>query len=187
MIRIIAGTHRSRKLAMPESEDIRPTTDKAREALFSMLTHRLGAWDEVRVLDACCGSGAFGLEAISRGAAHAVFLDTAREALKTAQANAATLKEQHNCTFIMASVVKPPAASAPCDLILMDAPYDKGLSEKGLKALTAHGWATPAALAAIETARDEKFTPPEGWSLLTSRAHGPAMLWILERTTADLS
>ena len=180
-MRIIAGTHRSRKLEVPESADIRPTTDKAREALFSMLTHALGSWEGARVLDACCGSGAFGLEAVSRGAAHATFMDIAPHALTLARRNAETLKEQGKCSFISANITHPPQAQAACDVILMDAPYNKQLSEQGLAALTQAGWASAAALAVIEIARDERFTPPPGWKALRELAHGPAKLLMLER------
>lgn len=181
MMRIIAGTHRSRRLLVPESADIRPTADKVREALFSMLSHQLGCWDGVRVLDACCGSGACGLEAISRGAELAYFIDSSAQALGLARRNADALKEQANCRFYACDVTRPVQPEAACDVIIMDAPYNKSLSESGLAALTASGWAKPAALAAIETARDEPFTPPTGWKLLREREHGPARLLLLER------
>lgn len=181
MMRIISGRHRSRKLEIPESENIRPTTDKVREALFSMLTHRLGSWEGARVLDACCGSGAFGLEAISRGAAHVCFMDNAHAALTLARRNAATLKEQEKCHFMAADMTMPSLATTPYDVILMDPPYNKGLAEAGLAALTAARWAAPAALAAVEVARDEGFTPPPGWKLVVERSHGPAKLLLLER------
>lgn len=183
-MRIIAGTHRSRRLEVPESDDIRPTTDKAREALFSMLTHALGSWDGARVLDACCGSGALGLEAISRGAAFAVFIDSSTQALALARRNAEGLKEQGKCRFIAGSVLTPPPADEPCDILLMDAPYEKGLSEAGLAALTKAGWVNPAALAVIEVARDESFTPPTGWLLQREKEHGPARLLLLQKQPA---
>lgn len=182
MMRIIAGTHRSRRLEVPESDDIRPTTDKAREALFSMLTHALGSWDGARIVDACCGSGALGLEAISRGAAFAVLIDSSAQALSLARRNAEGLKEQGKCRFLATSVLNPPQADEPCDVILMDAPYNKGLSEAGLTALTQAGWAGSAALAVIEVARDESFTPPAGWRFLREKEHGPARLILLERS-----
>lgn len=181
MMRIIAGTHRSRRLEVPDDPGIRPTTDKGREALFSMLTHRLGSWDGARVLDACCGSGACGLEALSRGAAFVCFMDSSPSAIALARRNAEILKEQGNCQFIACDISKPPPADAPCDALIMDAPYNLGLSETGLAALTAAGWATPAALAVIEVARDEPFTPPAGWRIERERNHGPARLILLER------
>lgn len=180
-MRIIAGTHRSRKLEVPTDPTIRPTTDRAREALFSMLTHALGSWEGARVLDACCGSGACGLEAISRGAAVAVFMDTTNSALTLARRNAEGLKEQEKCRFIASDITRPPHAEAACDVILMDAPYNKNLSEAGLSALTKAGWASTTALAVVEVARDEAFTPPEGWRLQREREHGPARLLLLER------
>lgn len=181
MLRIIAGKHRSRRLEMPQSEAVRPTMDRVREALFSSLSHHLGSFEGARVLDVCCGSGAAGLEAISRGAGFAVFMDSSSEALALARRNAQTLREQEQCRFVQANILTPPAADAPCDLILMDAPYDQGLSDKGFAALLNAGWATPAALAAIEVGRDEPFLSPAGWSVLLERAYGPARLVLLSR------
>lgn len=180
MIRIIAGTHRSRKLLLPESDTIRPTTDKVREALFSMLIHRLGTFDGVWVCDAFCGTGAYGLEALSRGAEKVFFLDQDRTSLSLAKRNAESLKETGKCNFVQTDAARPPAAPKPCHLLLLDPPYNKGLAETSLHALTAQGWAEKAALAAVEVARDEAFTAPPGWTILTERAHGPARLILLE-------
>ena len=179
-MRIIAGTHRSRKLEVPQTPDIRPTTDKAREALFSALQHRLGCFDDAVVCDACCGSGAAGLEALSRGAAQVFFIDNNPQALALARRNAETLRELEKCHFISANISHPPAASMPCDLILLDPPYQKGLAETGLAALTQTGWSKPGTLAAIEVAREEGFAPPQGWVTLTEKTHGPAKLLVLE-------
>jgi 16S rRNA (guanine966-N2)-methyltransferase len=180
MLRIIAGTHRSRKLEVPNTPAIRPTTDKAREALFSILFHRLGSFEGVRVCDACCGSGAGGLEALSRGAAFATFIDNNPQALLIAKRNAASLKEQDKCSFIGADLLSPPAADTPYDLLLLDPPYNKDMAAAGLHALTQQGWASPSALAAVEVAREESFAPPQGWRILTERIHGPAQLIVLE-------
>lgn len=180
MIRIIAGKHRSRQLQLPETEGIRPTTDKVREALFSMLTHRLGTFEGVWVCDAFCGTGAYGLEAISRGAERTFFLDQDRTALTLAKRNAESLRELAKCGFVQTDVSRPPHAPKPCHLLLLDPPYHKGLAESGLAALTAQGWAEKAALAAVEVARDEAFTAPPGWTILTDRNHGPARLIVLE-------
>lgn len=182
MMRIIAGRHRSRKLFVPDTPDIRPTSDRAREALFSILLHRLGSFEEAHICDACCGSGALGLEAISRGAVHACFLDTNPEALKLARKNADLLKETARCTFIPADVTRPPTASRPCDLLLLDPPYQSDLAGPALAALTRAGWATPAALATVEVARTDPFTAPDGWAILQERIHGAARLILLERT-----
>lgn len=184
MMRIIAGKHRSRQLELPESEFIRPTTDKAREALFSSLTHHLGTWDEARVLDACCGSGAMGLEALSRGAGQVVLMDNSPVALSLARRNAEKLREANNCQIIQGDIAHPPQAAKPCDVLLLDPPYNKGLAEAGLAALTQAGWAAPAAVATVEISRDETFTPPPGWHLISERSHGPARLMILNRVSS---
>jgi 16S rRNA (guanine966-N2)-methyltransferase len=181
MMRIIGGKHRSRKLLLPDDDSVRPTSDRAREALFSMLTHRLGDLDGVVLLDAFCGSGALGLEALSRGATHIIFIDNNAKSLGLARQNAQLLKELDACTFIQASATLPPPPPQLCHLLLLDAPYNKGLSAPALAALTP--WAAPAALAAVEVARDESFEVPEDWELLTERAHGAARLVLLQRLT----
>mgnify|MGYP000973318939 FL=1 len=181
MMRIIGGTHRSRKLEVPQDDAVRPTGDKVREALFSMLSHRLGTWDEAVVLDACCGSGALGLEAISRGAGKAYFMDTSTHSLALARRNAEMLREEDKCRFMTTNITRPTPAEAQCDVILMDAPYNKGLTENGLAALTEAGWASAACIAGIEVARAESFTAPAGWRIEREREHGPARLILLER------
>ncbi len=181
MMRIIAGQHRSRKLFVPETPEIRPTSDRAREALFSILLHRLGSFEDARVCDACCGSGALGLEALSRGAAHAYFLDNNPEALTLARKNANLLKETARCAFLPTDITRPPRATVACDLLLLDPPYHTDLASRGLDALTRAGWATPAALATVEIARADPFTPPDGWTILQERPHGAARIILLER------
>ncbi len=115
-MRIIAGTHRSRKLEGPEGEEVRPTSDRLRQAIFNILEHRLGTFEEARVLDACCGTGAMGLEAISRGAAKAVLMDKDSVALNLARKNATALGEKEKCSFVLSDVMNPPRGE-PVDLI----------------------------------------------------------------------
>jgi len=182
MIRIVGGTHRSRKLQMPENESIRPTSDKLRQAVFNILEHRLNLHGK-RVLDACCGTGAMGLEALSRGAAEAVFMDNDKASIHYARTNAEMLKEAAKCRFLQCSVTAPPIGT-PVDLLFLDPPYNKGLAESGLATLTRAGWTGPDTLAFIEVARDEVFTAPEGWTLDNERIHGAAKLLILLRAGA---
>jgi len=179
VIRIVGGTHRSRKLQMPESEAVRPTSDKLRQAIFNILEHRLNLHGK-RVLDGCCGTGAMGLEAISRGAAHAVLMDNDKVSLQLARQNAESLKEVTKCQLVQCSITTPPAGS-PCDVIFLDPPYNKGLAEAGLAALTSANWAGPETLAFVEVARDEAFAVPQGWQLDNERNHGAARLLLLVR------
>jgi len=147
--------------------------------MFNMLDHRLGTWDGVRVLDGCCGTGALGLEALSRGALHATFMDSGRNAIELAKRNAAALAVKDQCAFVMVNVGRPPKATLPCHLIMLDPPYGKGIADKGLAALTGAGWAAPAALAVIEVGRDDAFVAPEGWMIESERIHGAAKILLL--------
>lgn len=188
MLRIIAGKHRTRTLLVPQGEEeslIRPTKDRAREALFSILQHRLGSFEGARVLDAFAGTGAFGLECLSRGATHATFMDKSKVAVDLIRRNAAALKEGANCAILHLDACTPPKAHQPCDVILLDPPYHQGLAEQALDVLTRQGWAHAATLAAIEVARDEAFTAPEGWSLVKEHPSAAACFHILERAPSQ--
>ena len=179
-MRIIAGTHRGRRLAAPAGEATRPTADRARQALFDMLLHAPWAGREAlegaRVLDAFAGSGALGLEALSRGAAHAVFMDSAAQARAAIRANISTLSEGARSTVLPADATRPPRAPAPCGLVFLDPPYRAGLLPRALSALAAQGWFAPGALLCLEMARDD--APPEG-EALADRTHGAARLVVL--------
>ena len=184
-MRIVGGAHRGRPLAAPAGRDVRPTSDRARESLFNRLAHGgygaggVSAVANARVLDAFAGSGALGLEALSRGAIHAIFMDTSRLALDCAQANASTLGETGRCEFRVADVTRPPPARDAVDLIFLDPPYGSGLAGDALAALAAAGWLRPGALATVEVGREESFDPPPGFNLLDGRATGAARIVIL--------
>ena len=179
-MRIIAGTHRGRRLVAPLGETTRPTSDRARQALFDMLLHApwagRNALEGARVLDAFAGCGALGLEALSRGAAHAVFMDTASAARAATRANIAACREEPRCTLLPADATRPPRAPAPCSLAFLDPPYHAGLLPRALAALSAQGWFAPGALLCLEMARDD--TPPDA-EILADRTHGAARLIVL--------
>lgn len=182
-MRIIAGTHRGRRLIAPEGERTRPTADRVRQALFDMLWHAPWAGREriegARVLDAFAGTGALGLEALSRGASQANFIENDRAALTALRANVASCKEDARCNALAADALKPPRAQAPCDLIFLDPPYKEGVMEAALAALGLAGWIAPDALIAAEYAAGAPLTPPSGFAVLAERAHGAAHLLIL--------
>lgn len=184
-MRIVAGRHRGRRLEAPAGGDIRPTGDRVREALFDILAHAAfaggGGWTlaGVRVLDAFAGSGALGLEALSRGAAHATFMDTATAALAAVRRNADRLGEGERATLLRADPARPPAAPAPCALVLMDPPYRSGLAGPALQALKAQGWLAEDAIAVVELAAREDFAPPPGLVVADSRTYGAARLVFL--------
>ncbi|MCX7932657.1 MAG: 16S rRNA (guanine(966)-N(2))-methyltransferase RsmD [Rhodovarius sp.] len=180
-MRILAGRHRGRRLLTPPGQATRPTSGRVRQALFDMLWHApwggRHALEGVRVLDAFAGSGALGLEALSRGAAHATFFETAAAARAVLAANIAALGEQGRSQVLPADATRPPAAPAPCGLIFLDPPYRQGLVPAALAALAASGWVAAGALICVETGREEHISPP--WPTLAERCHGAARLLIL--------
>jgi 16S rRNA (guanine966-N2)-methyltransferase len=174
-MRIISGQWRGRALIAPTGDATRPTADRVREALFSMLASRLGSFEGLRVLDGFAGTGALGLEALSRGAAHGVFVDSNAEAVRALKANIAKLSA--NAEVLAAPLESIGQARAPCDLILLDPPYGQGLAEIALKRLTERGWIAPHALISVETAR--KDTLATDLEVLAVRDHGKARLHLL--------
>lgn len=177
-MRIIAGEWRGRKLAAPKGDATRPTGDRTRETLFSMLTSRLGAFDDLRVADLFAGSGALGLEALSRGAAHCLFVEQDRDAAQVIRANIDAFDARSRCTVETGSVMGLRAASGPLDLILLDPPYRSGAGEVALDRLLRLGWIGEATWIALETAFDEE---PEikGLEIETSRKVGKGRLTIM--------
>ena len=161
-MRIVAGAWRGRPLAAPPGEATRPSADRLRQSLFDRLAHApwaAGALRGSRVLDAFAGTGALGLEALSRGAAHATFLETARPALDALRRNVTALGAADRAAILPRDARSPPPGT-PCDLLFLDPPYHAGLAAPALTALQRAGWLAPGALVILETAQDE---PPPGW------------------------
>jgi 16S rRNA (guanine966-N2)-methyltransferase len=142
-VRIIAGQWRGRPLVAPKGEVTRPTADRTREALFSMLASRIGSFEELAVADLFAGSGALGLEALSRGAAKCLFVEQDRAALDALKANIAKL-DAKGAEVRATSVLALGPAPAPLDVILMDPPYGTGAGAVALDKLGRLGWAGPA-------------------------------------------
>ena len=191
-MRIVAGRHRGRRLLTPPGETVRPTSDRAREALFNILSHGRPAAEgipfaESAVLDAFAGTGALGLEALSRGAAEAVFIEQDREALVVLRQNIAALGEDARARVVPGDATRPPRAAVACALAFLDPPYRSGLAAAALGALDAAGWLAPEALAVVELAAREELAPPAGFFLLDERVYGAARLAFLRRgkTTGD--
>jgi len=185
-MRIVAGRHRGRRLLAPPGETVRPTSDRAREALFNILSHgQLAAegipFAEAAVLDAFAGTGALGLEALSRGAAEAAFVEQDREALATLRQNIAALGEGGRARIVSGDATRPPRAPSAYALVFVDPPYRSGLAAAALTALDAAGWLMPQALAVIELAAREELTLPAGFFLLDERVYGAARLLFLRR------
>lgn len=168
-MRIVAGAWRGRTLSAPPGAATRPTADRVRQALFDRLTHApwagRAALDGARVLDAFAGTGALGLEALSRGGAHATFLETDRAALRALRANIAACRAEARCTVLPADALRPPQGrppqGQPCGLVFLDPPYGKDLVAPALAALDAAGWIAPGALLVAEIGRDDPLPRPD--------------------------
>ncbi|WP_448501480.1 16S rRNA (guanine(966)-N(2))-methyltransferase RsmD [Sphingomonas sp.] len=175
-MRIIAGTHRGRPLLAPKGQDTRPTADRVREALFSMLTSRLGSFEGLAVADLFAGSGALGFEALSRGAASCMFVEQDRAALDALRANAAKLGLAADIRAQSVLALGP--ARAPLDLILMDPPYGTGAGAVALDKLSRLGWVQPSTWISIETAHNEPLDAT-GFAIDAERVHGKARVTLL--------
>jgi 16S rRNA (guanine966-N2)-methyltransferase len=185
-VRIVAGRHRGRRLLAPPGDTVRPTSDRVREALFNILSHsRLAAegapFAGATVLDAFAGTGALGLEALSRGAAEAVFIERDREALAILRQNISALGEDARTRIVSSDATRPPRATSACMLAFLDPPYRSGLAATALTALDAAGWLAPEALAVVELATREELPMPPGFDLLDERVYGAARLAFLRR------
>jgi 16S rRNA (guanine966-N2)-methyltransferase len=182
-VRIVAGEWRGRRLAAPAGDATRPTADRTRETLFSMLVSRLGSLEGLLVADLFAGSGALGLEALSRGAAQAIFVEKDAAALNALRTNIAGLGAQLRCDVRAASVMTLGPASRPADLLLLDPPYGTGAGAVALDRLKRLGWIAPGAWIAVETSRAEQFDV-NGFETDAARDVGKARLHLL-RPTAE--
>lgn len=185
-MRIVGGQFKGRAIAAPSGRDTRPTSDRTREAVFNILEH--ADWspglEGRRVLDLFAGAGGLGLEAISRGAAFALFVETDAAARGAIRDNIEALGlfgttriHRRDATDLG---VKPAGLGDPFDLVLLDPPYHKGLAERALARLNSGGWITNDALIVLECAADE--TPAhDGYTLLDERNYGAAKVVFLQR------
>jgi 16S rRNA (guanine966-N2)-methyltransferase len=184
-MRVVAGRHRGRRLAAPEGRALRPTADRVRESVFNILAHGgFGAGGAsvlagACVLDAFAGTGAMGIEALSRGAAHATFLENDPAALAALRANLAMIGERANATVLTSDALHPPRAAAPVTVAFLDPPYHEGLGPAALSALSDAGWFAPGAIVTLEVAAREAFTPPAGFAVLDERRYGAARIVVL--------
>jgi 16S rRNA (guanine966-N2)-methyltransferase len=187
MIKIVGGKHRGRALATPDGLETRPTSSRARESLFNILAHANWHPDgtsplvDARVLDAFAGSGALGIEALSRGAAHATFLDKDAAAITAIGENLRKLGETATAKVVRADAARPPPGREPCDLVFLDPPYRSGAATPALAALAEAGWVKPGAIATIELANTEDLVPPPGFETIDERRYGAAKIVILRR------
>lgn len=186
-MRIIAGIHKNRRIEIPPSmTQLRPTSDFARQALFNILMHSdvLNGCDmhTIAVADICAGSGAFGLEALSRGAAHVTFLDEAGEHIKRIQAHLTKWNVHGNTTLLRADATRLPASVRVHQLVFIDPPYHSGVLPKCLPQLKEKGWVEAGALVMVEHDKDEHYALPEDFVRLDQRRYGRAVIDILRQT-----
>jgi len=171
-MRIVAGSHRGRRLETPPDERIRPTSDRIRESLFNILHHKLEGFIGKRVLDGFAGTGALGFEALSRGAASALFVDNNRDALDLCRRNARSLDLAGKSDFRLADLTRPSQSAQQFDLILLDPPYGKGFAGAALGMLSGAGWLAPGAIAVVEADRSQPEVIPEDFEEIDARDYG---------------
>ena len=173
-MRIIAGKFRGRRLLVPQGQAIRPTSDRAREALFDILEHGAPPVRGARFLDLFCGTGAVGLEAHSRGAAEVVLVESERAALKLAEANLARLGSPAGVSLLAGDATRLGPAPHPFDLIFLDPPYGSSLAGAALAALLRGGWLGADSRIIVERAAKEDLDLPGGYALERERRYGRA-------------
>ena len=184
-MRVVGGRLRSRALAAPKSDAIRPTADRLREALFNILIH---SFDDpvthARVLDLFAGTGALGLEAMSRGAAFALFVDDGAEARALIRGNVEALGLGGTTKIFRRDATRLGAAHPvePFTLCFLDPPYGQGLAEKSLASARDGGWLLPDALAVVEESVEAKFSAPDGFSEIARRGYDDTELIFLRRS-----
>ncbi len=179
-MRIVAGVYGGRKLNVPKGRDVRPTSDKIRGAMFNMLSSRDAVVD-ARVLDAFCGTGALGLEALSRGASHAIFLDKSRTSLDLARENAQILGVE-NASFRVCDSSKFSEKRNDEDtysLIFLDPPYHKGLILKSLERLHHGDWLSDDAWVMCESERSFCLLPSDFFSFDVEKIYGDIKITLL--------
>ena len=183
-LRIIAGKHRGRRVESPEGREVRPTASRTREAIFNILMHRNFGQDSPpirgRVADIFCGSGAMGLEALSRGAQHVTFVDKSRTALEAVEYNIERFHEQENTHILRADSSNLPAIGQAFDALILDPPYNTGLGLSTLDTALKGGWLHENSIVILEQAWKEEVVVPEGYHLLEDRRYGNTRILLLQ-------
>lgn len=181
-MRIVGGEFRGRPLATPRGQAIRPTTDRTREALFNVLAHRFGdRLEGARVLDLFAGTGALGLEALSRGASYCVFIEESTEGRGLIRTNVEAFGLLGRTKIFRRDATALGAAGTiqPFGLVFADPPYGKGLGERALRSALDGGWLQPGALCLVEEAASVPFAPGEGFEVIDERGYGDTVIRFL--------
>jgi 16S rRNA (guanine966-N2)-methyltransferase len=180
-VRIIAGEWRGRPIEAPAGKAVRPTSDRAREGLFSMLASRIGSFEGLEVADLFAGTGALGLEALSRGAAHCTFIEKDRDALDILKANVHRLGAGARADVRAQTAERAPPPARPCDLILIDPPYGAGLAQAALDRIAQGGWLAPGGWISVELHR-EALRLPAPLTREAERRFGKAEVILIRKT-----
>lgn len=186
MLTVIAGKYRGKKLRTKASASIRPTGSRARGAVFNILMHgKFGTHEnspliDKSVIDLFCGTGALGIEALSRGAAHVTFVDQSSESIALVRENVAHMQAESNVHFIRSDSTALPVARTSCHLAFLDPPYNSGLAVKSLASLDTQGWLENGAIAVVELSKKEHLTPPEHYTIFDEREYGNTKIVFLE-------
>ena len=178
-MRIVGGAFRGRALAAPNDHSIRPTTDRTREALFNILTHRFAdRLEGARVLDLFAGTGALGLEAMSRGASHCLFIEESAQGRGLIRTNIETMGMQGRTKIFRRDATRMGEVGTilPFNLLFADPPYGKGLGEAAMQSARAGGWLVPDSLCVVEETASVSFDPGEGFTLLDERSYGETVI-----------
>ncbi|MGL4396161.1 MAG: 16S rRNA (guanine(966)-N(2))-methyltransferase RsmD [Hyphomicrobium sp.] len=182
-MRIVAGRFRGRSLATPDHDGLRPTSDRVRESVFNVLAHGVDGFTLTgcRVIDLFAGTGALGLEAVSRGAAYCLFVDDSADARALIRRNIETFGLTGETRIFRrdATDLGPAGTMDRYDLAFLDPPYDKGLAEKALAALAAGKWLTPSAIVVVEERADTPLAVPAAFEHITTRSWGDTEVKIL--------
>lgn len=186
-MRIVGGQFRGKNLLSPVGDETRPTSDRAREAIFNILHHakwrKRDILENAAVMDVFAGTGAMGLEALSQGAAHGVFIEQSAAAAKTCQSNIDAMKLGDRTLLMRSDALKialRPTTIAPRSLVFLDPPYGKGLGAAALTQLAEKDWLEPGAICLLEMAKKQPEMPPAGFAQLDERSYGVALVRFLE-------
>jgi len=182
-VRIVGGEFRGRPLGTPRSNSIRPTTDRTREALFNILSHRFAEkLDGARVLDLFAGTGALGLEALSRGASFCLFIEESAEGRGLIRDNVESFGLTGRSKIFRrdATALGEAGTMQPFGLLFADPPYGKGLGERALQSARSGGWLVPGALCVVEEAAVAPFAPGPGFSVIDERGYGETVIRLIE-------